>query len=32
MAHAVTTTWREFPALRKPMLDEVWDCLRAAGI
>jgi effector-binding domain-containing protein len=29
---AATTTWREFPALWKPMLDEVWDCLRAADI
>jgi len=29
---AATTTWREFPALWKPMLDEVWACLRAADI
>jgi effector-binding domain-containing protein len=27
-----TTTWREFPTLWKPLLDQVWDCLRAAGI
>ncbi len=27
-----TTTWREFPALWKGLLDEVWACLRAAGI
>src|SRR4030081_2020850 len=26
------TTWREFPALWKGMLDEVWACLTAAGI
>jgi effector-binding domain-containing protein len=26
------TTWPEFPALWKGMLDEVWACLRAAGI
>ncbi|HEY0499989.1 MAG TPA: GyrI-like domain-containing protein [Kutzneria sp.] len=29
---AATTTWREYPALWKPMLDEVWACLRAADI
>jgi effector-binding domain-containing protein len=27
-----TTTWPEFPALWKQLLDEVWACLRAAGI
>jgi effector-binding domain-containing protein len=27
-----TTTWREFPALWKELLDEVWSCLRAGGI
>jgi effector-binding domain-containing protein len=27
-----TTTWPEFPALWKTLLDEVWACLRAAGI
>jgi effector-binding domain-containing protein len=25
---AATTTWQEFPALWKPMLDEVWSFLR----
>ena len=29
---AVTTTWRQFPALWKELLDEVWACLRANGI
>ncbi|GAB3830578.1 GyrI-like domain-containing protein [Dactylosporangium cerinum] len=29
---AATTTWREFPAVWPGLLDEVWDCLRAAGI
>ncbi len=29
---AATTTWPEFPALWKPLLDEVWACLRAGGI
>jgi effector-binding domain-containing protein len=29
---AATATWREYPSLWKPMLDEVWACLRAAGI
>ncbi len=29
---AATTTWPEFPALWMPLLDEVWACLRAAGI
>ena len=27
-----TTTWAEFPTLWKTLLDEVWACLRAAGI
>jgi effector-binding domain-containing protein len=27
-----TTTWPEFPALWRQLLDEVWDCLRAGGI
>src|SRR5207302_1068177 len=27
-----TTTWQEFPALWKELLDEVWACLRAGGI
>ena len=27
-----TTTWQEFPALWRPLLDEVWACLRASGI
>ena len=29
---AATTTWREYPSLWRPMLDEVWACLRAADI
>jgi effector-binding domain-containing protein len=29
---AAATTWPEFPALWKVMLDEVWACMRAAGI
>ena len=29
---AATTTWQEFPALWKELLDEVWTCLRAAGM
>lgn len=29
---AATTTWREFPMLWPPMLDEVWACLRAGGV
>ena len=29
---AATTTWQEFPALWKELLDEVWACLRAGGI
>ncbi|WP_327000362.1 GyrI-like domain-containing protein [Dactylosporangium sp. NBC_01737] len=29
---AATTTWQEFPALWPGLLDEVWSCLRAAGI
>jgi effector-binding domain-containing protein len=29
---AATTTWRDFPALWKEFLDEVWACLRAGGI
>jgi effector-binding domain-containing protein len=29
---AAATTWQEFPTLWRPMLDEVWACLRAAGI
>src|SRR3954453_21808370 len=29
---AATTTWQEFPALWKALLDEVWACLRANGI
>ena len=29
---AATTTWREFPALWRVLLDEVWACLRAHGI
>jgi hypothetical protein len=27
-----TTTWREFPALWRELLDEVWACLHAGGI
>ena len=29
---AAATTWPEFPALWKQLLDEVWACLRAGGI
>src|SRR6266699_3762570 len=29
---AATTTWQEFPTLWKGLLDEVWACVRAAGI
>jgi effector-binding domain-containing protein len=29
---AATTTWPEFPALWRVLLDEVWGCLRANGI
>ncbi|HTT50620.1 MAG TPA: GyrI-like domain-containing protein [Streptosporangiaceae bacterium] len=29
---AAATTWPEFPALWKDLLDEVWACLRAGGI
>jgi effector-binding domain-containing protein len=29
---AATTTWQEYPALWKKLLDEVWECLRASGI
>jgi effector-binding domain-containing protein len=29
---AARTTWQEFPALWKVLLDEVWACLRAGGI
>src|SRR5690349_20159225 len=29
---AATTTWPEFPALWKELLDEVWACQRAGGI
>jgi effector-binding domain-containing protein len=29
---AATTSWREFPRLWKPLLDEVWTCIRACGI
>jgi effector-binding domain-containing protein len=29
---AARTTWAEFPRLWKPLLDEVWGCLRACGI
>jgi effector-binding domain-containing protein len=29
---AATTTWQEFPALWRELLDEVWTCLRACGI
>ncbi len=28
----VTTTWQEFPALWRELLDEVWACLHAGGI
>jgi effector-binding domain-containing protein len=27
-----TTTWQEFPALWRVLLDEVWACLHAGGI
>ena len=27
-----TTTWQEFPALWRELLDEVWACLHAGGI
>jgi effector-binding domain-containing protein len=29
---AATTTWQEFPALWRTLLDEVWACLRAGGV
>jgi effector-binding domain-containing protein len=29
---AATTTWAEFAVLWKGMLDEVWACVRAAGV
>lgn len=29
---AARTTWSEFPARWRPMLDEVWGCLGAAGV
>jgi effector-binding domain-containing protein len=29
---SATTSWQEFPKLWKVLLDEVWACLRAAGI
>jgi effector-binding domain-containing protein len=29
---AATTTWPEFPALWRELLDQVWACLRAGGI
>jgi effector-binding domain-containing protein len=29
---AATTTWPQFPALWRGLLDEVWACLRAGGI
>jgi effector-binding domain-containing protein len=29
---AAATSWPEFPSLWKTLLDEVWACLRAAGI
>jgi effector-binding domain-containing protein len=29
---AAKTTWQEFPALWRQLLDEVWACLRANGI
>lgn len=31
-AVAVTTTWREFPGQWRGMLDEVYACLRQAGV
>jgi effector-binding domain-containing protein len=32
MVVAARTTWPEFPALWRELLDEVWACLRAGGI
>lgn len=29
---AARTTWSEFPTVWPPMLDEVWGCLRSAGV
>ncbi len=29
---AAATTWTQFPALWKELLDEVWACLRAGGV
>jgi hypothetical protein len=29
---AAAASWPEFPSLAKTLLDEVWACLRAAGI
>jgi effector-binding domain-containing protein len=29
---AATTTWPEYPAVWRTLLDEVWPCLRAGGI
>lgn len=29
---AARTTWAEFPTLWRPLLDEVWGCVRAAGL
>ena len=29
---ATRSTWSEFPTRWRPLLDEVWDCLRAAGV
>ena len=29
---AAATTWPQFPALWKELLDEVWACLRAGGV
>jgi len=29
---AASTTWQDFPTVWKPLLDEVWACLRAGGI
>ena len=31
-AVAITTTWREFPGQWRGMLDEVYACLRQAGV
>jgi hypothetical protein len=28
---AASTTWQDFPTVWKPLLDEVWACLRAAA-